>query len=409
MMWILYYTGIYFFVLLVRISSIWNAKSKQWLTGRKHWTSIKIPAPSEYRIWFHVASLGEFEQARPVIERIKELRPSTEIVLTFFSPSGYEQRKNYTLASVYYLPADLPGVASRWLDHVNPDMAVFVKYDLWPGYLKAILKKKIPAILISANWTNGSKFSSWSNPLNRNLLKKFKMIFLQQENDLKAIQNNGFNNVTVAGDTRVDRVLKIPFETKEKIPPVIRNLNKVDIVAGSTWPEDEDLLLDVIETLNLKAIIVPHDPSNNNVNRILNKSKKDSIRLTAMKNAEANPDIIIIDRIGLLSSLYSMGDIAYVGGGFGAGIHSILEPMAHSKPVIFGPGYHKFPEATDMIHLNGAMAIKNKEELLVAIKKLKQPGLAESTGKISMQYLETHAGATEIVTDYILKSIPYIA
>ncbi len=410
-MWPLYYSIMYLFVLGIRISALWNPKSKQWIQGRKNWLSNinQLPGKSEYRIWFHVASLGEFEQARPVIEKIKEVRPGTEIILSFFSPSGYEHKKDYSIASVLYLPADLPGNAQKWLKVIQPDFAVFVKYDLWPGYLKALSVLGIPAILFSANWIPSNRFDSWSNPLTKNLLKKFKYIFLQRSTHVNLFRRMGFNNIGVAGDTRIDRSLKLPMEVAERIPEILTSLGKFDLVAGSTWPADEELLIEVINTLDLKAIIAPHDVSESNINRLLKKSEGSSIRLSELSSNHHDSKIVIIDTIGILSVLYSLGQIAYIGGGFGKGIHNTLEPMAHAKPVIFGPHYHKFPEAVDMVNLKAAFSVRSVLDLLTKVKELRKPGFAESAGSTCRQYLDENAGATSIVTDYILKSIPYIA
>jgi len=401
----------YLFVLGIKISAIWNPKSREWLRGRHHWESLlhNIPEKRDYRIWFHVSSLGEFEQARPVIERIKELRPGTEIVLSFFSPSGFEQKYNYELATVLYLPADLPGNAKKWLNAIKPDLAVFVKYDLWPGYLHALSEMGISAILISAHWVPGFGFSSWSNPLTKNLLKDFRKIFLQRGDHLDQLQRRGFQNISVAGDTRIDRAMKLPGEVEKRLPHILRDIVDFDIVAGSTWPEDEELLIDTIIKLNLKAIIAPHDISASRIENLLKKLSIPAIKLSELKSWDHGTRILIIDQIGLLSVLYALGKMAYIGGGFGKGIHNSLEAMAHGKPVIFGPHYQKFNEAIDMVALKGAWSITNKEELSHTIHQLRNPGKSEEAGEIVKQYLKDNSGATAIVIDYILKSIPYIA
>jgi 3-deoxy-D-manno-octulosonic-acid transferase len=264
----------YLFVLGIRISAIWNQKSQHWLSGRKNWDSDlkKIPLKNDFRIWFHVSSLGEFEQARPVIEKIKELRPGTEIILSFFSPSGFLQKHDYPFATVTYLPADLPGNAKKWIQMIDPDYAVFTKYDLWPGYLKALSDKKIPAILISANWIPGG-FNSWSNPLIKGFLKEFKMIFLQRKEHLTTIQNIGFPNTQVSGDTRIDRSLELPAEVEARIPEKLKAYGHFDLIAGSTWPDDEKILSDAIHHMSLKTIIAPHNVSADNIDRLIKSLK----------------------------------------------------------------------------------------------------------------------------------------
>jgi len=409
-MWLLYSISMYFFVLGIRISAMWNPKSGQWLSGRKNWVSDlkKIPLKNDFRIWFHVSSLGEFEQARPVIEKIKELRSGTEIILSFFSPSGFLQKRDYPYATVLYLPADLPGNAKLWIQIIDPDFAVFTKYDLWPGYLKALSEKKIPAILISANWIPGT-ISSWSNPLINGFLKEFKKIFLQRKDHLTAIQNLGFSNTQVSGDTRIDRSLELPAEVEVRLPEKLKVFGHFDLVAGSTWPDDEEILSEVIEQLNLKTILAPHDVSPDNIARLIKSLKVPCVRLSELKTFDEKIKIIIVDSIGLLSVLYAIGEIAYIGGGFGKGIHNSLEAMAHGKPIIFGPNFQKFPEAVDMVASQGAWSIRNKSELISVITQLRLPGKKEEAGRKNDLYIKEHAGATKIISDYILKSIPYIA
>lgn len=411
MSWIAYYGAILFMTAGIRISSLWNSKSRKWVAGRRNWrTHIQdLPEKSGPRIWIHVSSLGEFEQARPVIEKIKAGREHVEIVLTFFSPSGYEVRSGYPLATVMYLPADLPGNATAWLDIVKPDLAVFVKYDLWPGYLNALDKRKIPAILISAHWQPENRFASYHLSPAKGLLRRFRKIFLQSAEHLEYYKARGFSNLDVAGDTRIDRCLNLPGEASERIPAMLRDRQPYDLIAGSTWPRDEQLLIKAIERFHLKVIIAPHDVSGDNIRRLMQSLPVASVRLSELDEAtSSNPgaDAIIIDSIGLLNVLYDLGPMAYVGGGFGRGIHNILEPMAHGKPLIFGPNYRKFPEATAMVEAGGAMSIRNAEELYQAIERFMTPSTASAAGKIATAYLSQHAGASGKVTKYILESIP---
>lgn len=410
-MWLIYDVMMYLFVIGIRISTLWNHKSRLWIKSRKNWTSTirQLPKKSDYRIWFHVSSLGEFEQARPVIEKIKQVRPSTEIILSFFSPSGYEIKRDYSFASVCYLPADIPGNAVKWLKVIQPDLAVFVKYDLWPGYLKALAEMKIPAMLISAHWIPGKKWSSWANPLTTNMLKNFKIIFLQQAEDFDLFTRMGFQNIQVAGDTRIDRCINLPKEVKSRIPLELIRYGMVDVVAGSTWPDDEGILIDAIKTLGYKAIIAPHDISKSNIDRLMNSLGNSAIKLSQLSPNTDQPSVIIVDNIGQLSVLYALGKTAYIGGGFGKGIHNSLEAMAHARPIVFGPHYHTFPEAVKMVELGGARAVNSKDELISAFKELAINGKAEQSGMICFNYIKEHSGATAIVTDYILKSIPYLA
>ncbi len=408
MLWPIYYVTIYVMVFGIWFSSLWKTKSRLWIRGRRGWEKpIKaLPNKSSTRIWFHVSSLGEFEQARPVIESIHALAPGTEVVLSFFSPSGYEIRKNYPLAKVFYLPADLPGNARLWVKEVKPDLAVFVKYDLWPGYLRALVQAEIPFVLISALFKPGRRLQSWSTPPTIGLLKKSRQIFLQQEAYAEPLRRLGFHNIRVAGDTRLDRVLTLPEEARKQIPQRLREAGTFDLVAGSTWPEDEKRLIPAIEALGLRVIIAPHDIAEPNLERLINLLPAHAIRYSSMRSQDAGARIIVLDTIGMLSILYSLGDVAFVGGGFGRSIHNILEPAAHDKPVIFGPHFAKFPEATDLLELGGAFTIKTQEELLATLKALRGEA-SRRAGAVAGAYIRKNAGATERVTAYLLESIPF--
>ena len=407
-MWFLYHAFVYAFVLGIRISSIWNEKSRQWLAGRKDWKSTvaTLGKKKQPRIWFHVSSLGEFEQAKPVIEKIKASRADIEIILTFFSPSGFLTRKSYPLANVLYLPADLPGVAKKWISLIQPDMGVFVKYDLWPGYLRAMHELNIPCILISANWLPDKAFGSWSVPLNKPFLKKFRRIFFQRNTDLDFFKKLGFHNLEHAGDTRIDRALHLPSEMNDRIPSELKN-QRFDLVAGSTWEKDEELVIHAIKKLGLRAIIAPHDTSKKNIDRLLQNLEFPYTLLSQITSSKHSEDILIVDSVGLLSVLYGLGDIAYVGGGFGKGIHNTLEPMSHGIPVIFGPGFSKFPEAVDMVEVKSGWSVSNKEDFIRTLQILGSKAPRETAGLENFKYLQVNSGATDKVTKYILESIPY--
>jgi 3-deoxy-D-manno-octulosonic-acid transferase len=409
MIWIPYYFIMYLVVAGIHISTLWNDKSKHWVSGRKGWLEKLdlFPEKSSPRIWFHVSSLGEFEQARPVIQRLKEQKPEREIILTFYSPSGYMLRSDYDLASVMYLPSDLPGVAKKWVTRIKPDVAIFVKYDLWPGYLNALKQNKIPTFLISAHWIPGKMFSSWALPPTKSLLKNFKKIFLQEGNHLAYFLKKGFTNLSVAGDTRIDRSLELPSEIKTRMPDVLVGAPSFDLIAGSTWPQDEKIISKVIQQMNLSIMIAPHEVSASNIQRVLKSLPVYTKKLSELRSGEPLPKVILIDSVGLLSVLYSLGKIAYIGGGFGSGIHNILEPMAHQKPILFGPAFAKFPEAVAMVDLEAAWSVTDASTLRNKITFLLDSGNAEKAGKIAHHYLQTHGDATSIVTNSILESIPY--
>lgn len=398
----------YLFVCLIRISTLWSEKSRHWIAGRERWESkLKLGAKTGPRIWFHVSSLGEFEQARPVIEKIKTRDKDVEIILTFFSPSGYLIRSGYPLATVRYLPADLPGQATKWIEAVQPDLAVFVKYDLWPGYLKVLDQKQIPAILFSAHWSPDSWFASHSVSPTKGLLKKFKGIFLQQGDDLEYFRKKGFDNLLVAGDTRIDRSLELPNEALERIPKTLHGSAHFDLVAGSTWPADERLISEAIVQLNLRAIIAPHDVSETNITRLEAFLPFPVTRLSRLNETGSNPGVVIVDSIGILNVLYALGRIAYVGGGLGKGIHNTLEPMAHAKPILFGPAYSQFPEAVEMVRTKSAIPVRNARELIMALAHFLQPAESQKAGQAAYEYLVKNSGASDKVTDYIMESIPY--
>lgn len=392
-----------------RIAAMWNEKAAKWVKGRQQFNKkeVTFQEKTSFRIWFHVASLGEFEQARPVMERLKALRPETEIVLTFFSPSGYEIRKEYRQATfVSYLPADTRGHAIRWLEMVKPDMAVFVKYDLWPGYLSALDKMKIPAILMSAYWIPGERWTSWNLPIVKPFLRRFKKIFLQQSTDIAYFNNLGFDNIEKSGDTRIDRVIQLPGEAERILPTVLKGAGQFDLIAGSTWPADEKLLTEAITQLSLRAIIAPHDISPANVKRLIACLPFPAATLSAWESDRGDVSVIVVDRIGLLPYLYAIGKVAYIGGGFGAGIHNTLEPMAHGRPVIFGPKYTRFPEAVAMVKLSGAWSVNQSSDLINRLQNLLLvDDEAENAGKVCSHYLQQYAGSSDQITRFILEQI----
>jgi len=395
----------YFMMLGIRISTLWNPKARLWISGRKNWKQSvnSISGKKAFRIWFHVSSLGEFEQARPVMEELKKKNPELELILTFFSPSGYEIRKNYALAKVLYLPADLPGNAKKWITAINPDLAVFVKYDLWPGYLNALISRQIPFLLMSAHFRPGT-LSSWSIPPTSDLLKKAKAIFLQDNHWVIELNRKGFENIKVAGDTRIDRTLEIANETQEQIPKLHIQFGTFDLVAGSTWEEDEDILLPVIEKLKLKVMIAPHDIRESHLQKLMQQIKVPAVRLSAITKLDDSIKVLVVDSIGQLAYLYALGKMAYIGGGFGKGIHNILEPAAHHLPVIFGPRYYKFPEAEKLIQSGAAHSVNNQSALQDAITQFSGDE-GKLAGDRAFTFLEKNCGATPIITSFIREFI----
>jgi len=397
------------------IAYLWNKKGKLWLQGRKNIFERINSALADHKLsreksgsqltWIHCSSLGEFEQGRPVIENLKTLYPNSKILLTFFSPSGFEIRKDYKNADwVFYLPLDTKINAVKFLDAVKPSLVIFVKYDFWYHYLTECRKRKIPLLLISAIFRKEQPFFKWYGSFHRKMLSCFTHFFVQDENSETLLKSIHLNNVTVAGDTRFDRVISIaetffPIQEIEKFCG-----NSKVLVAGSTWPNDEKIIREATESLHdLKLIIAPHEIHKEHLN-YLKSVFPDSQLFSQIKIPDpiitgtkyASPNCLIIDNIGMLSKLYHYATITYVGGGFDKGIHNVLEAAVHSKPVIFGPKFQKFKEAFDLINRNAGFSISNKMELENKIGSLLNENEMYSTCcDHAKKYVYQNKGATE--------------
>ncbi len=400
---IFYNAGIRGYQLAVRLAAPFNEKAALWVKGRKNIRKqiAQIQRKGERLVWFHAASLGEFEQGRPVMEALKAAEPSTRILLTFFSPSGYEIRKNYAGADyILYLPSDTPGNARFFVEQLKPDAAVFIKYEFWYNYLHELYKNHIPVYLISAIFRPGQPFfKSWGT-LHRRMLGFFNRLFVQDEESVQLLDSIGIRNAQRTGDTRFDRVKQIAGAAKEieKVKLFCNGLPAV--VCGSTWPPDEDILLDYINNDNsaYKWIITPHEIGESHIKAILEKCKKKVVRYTDKNASLADYEVLIVDYIGLLSSIYRYGQISYIGGGFGVGIHNTLEAAVYGIPVIFGPKYQKFKEAVSLIREGGAFSISNGEQLREVLNSLIQtPAIAETAGQKALNYVDSQLGATEII------------
>lgn len=403
----LYNTGIAAYQLAIKLAAPFNEKASLWVSGRKKiWDEIKqIQRGDERLVWFHAASLGEFEQGRPVMEALKKEQPETKILLTFFSPSGYEIRKNYAGADyILYLPADTPENAGLFIEQLRPDTAVFIKYEFWYNYLHELHKHNIPIYLISAIFRAGQPFfKSWGG-LHREMLSFFTHLFVQDEQSVKLLESIGIKNVELAGDTRFDRVKQIAGSAK-KIEKVELFCNGAPVVVcGSTWPPDEDLLMEYINRYDgaYKWIIAPHEIGEAHIKAIIGKCKKKIARYTKVQSDLASYDVLIIDCIGLLSSVYRYGRISYIGGGFGVGIHNTLEAAVYGIPVIFGPKYEKFNEAVDLVRTKGAFVIANEKQLNETLDTLTGSGHpAEIAGEKALDYVKSKLGATQVIMEYI--------
>ncbi len=407
----LYNLGIRLYILLVNIVSPFNAKAKLWLNGRKNWrqkVKSAIPKGTD-TAWIHCSSLGEFEQGRPLIESLKTRFPNLKIVLTFFSPSGYEVRKNYTGADyIFYLPIDTNRNAKDFIDLINPRMVIFVKYEFWYHYLRNLKKKNIPTYVVSAIFRENQAFFKWYGAWYRQFLLNFEYLFVQNKHSQDLLNRIGIGNVLVTGDTRFDRVARVATEAKT-IPFVEQFCNgeKV-IVAGSTWPKDEELLIEYIKQNEHKAkfIIVPHEIDASHIQSILQSLTVEAVLYSHNQNVNPqNTRVLIVDTIGLLSSIYRYGHIAYIGGGFGVGIHNTLEAATFGLPIIFGPNYHKFQEAKDLITLKAAFSINTFDELLYFLNLLlSDEQSCTQAGSNSKKLVLSGVGATDRILDQIASS-----
>lgn len=407
----LYNLGIRLYILLVNIVSPFNAKAKLWLNGRKNWRQkVKSAMPKGTdTVWIHCSSLGEFEQGRPLIESLKIRFPSLKIVLTFFSPSGYEVRKNYAGADfIFYLPIDTNQNAKDFIDLINPRMVIFVKYEFWYHYLRNLKKKNIPTYVVSAIFRENQAFFKWYGGWYRRFLLNFEYLFVQNKHSQDLLNKIGIGNVLVTGDTRFDRVAKVASEAKT-IPFVEQFCNgeKV-IIAGSTWPKDEELLIEYIKQNSQKAklIIVPHEIDASHIQSILQSLTVEAVLYSHNQKVDPqNARVLIVDTIGLLSSIYRYGHIAYIGGGFGVGIHNTLEAATFGLPIIFGPNYHKFQEAKDLIALKAAFSINTFDELLDFLNLLlSDEQSCTQAGSNSKKLVLSGVGATDRILDQIASS-----
>lgn len=404
---IFYNTGIAAYSLSVKIAAPFNEKASLWVKGRRDiWSRIDaIKRGNERLVWFHAASLGEFEQGRPVIEALKQEQPETKVLLTFFSPSGYEIRKNYAAADyIFYLPADTPSNAKRFVSHFRPDAAIFIKYEFWYNYLHELYKHQTPIYLISAIFRPEQPFFKPWGSLHRRMLGFFTRLFVQDRESVELLESVGIKNSEQTGDTRFDRV--------KQIADAAKNIDNVNLfcagqpaaVCGSTWPPDEDILMEYINqaAAGWKWIIAPHETGEAHVKAIIGKCRKKIVRYTDGNASFEDADVLIIDCIGLLSSVYRYGKISYIGGGFGTGIHNTLEAAVYGIPVVFGPKYQKFKEAVNLIDTGGAFSISNARQLKEIFDTLIQnTETAETAGQKALQFVNSQLGATNT----IIKSI----
>ncbi|TKB98089.1 3-deoxy-D-manno-octulosonic acid transferase [Pedobacter cryotolerans] len=401
MLWI-YNIGIRLYGFLLQIAALFNPKAKLFVNGRKDiWQQLASKTnPNDQPIWFHFASLGEFEQGRPVLETLKTNKPEQKIIVTFFSPSGYEIRKNYALADVFYLPLDTPKNAERFISIVNPQQAIFTKYEFWFHYFNELHKKQIPLYLISGIFRPNQTFFKWYGSFYREILTYVSHFFVQNKESVDLLKSIGISQVSLSGDTRFDRVYENAQHPK-KLELIEQFCGDAKVfICGSTWLPDEKLLVSLTKKHpDWKFIIAPHEIGQSHIQEIEELFPK-AIKFSILSSqfSENTPQILIIDNIGMLSSLYQYGKLAYIGGGFGVGIHNTLEAAAFGLPVIFGPKFDKFQEAKDLIKIDAAKSISTESELLTAFENFKANEEASAAAK---KYVEQQKGATEMIIEKI--------
>jgi 3-deoxy-D-manno-octulosonic-acid transferase len=408
----LYNLGILIYVLVVRLLSPFSLKAKLWTRGRKNWESAlkeKVNRDN-INIWIHCASLGEFEQGRPLIEAIKKARPDYKIILTFFSPSGYEIRKNYSHADyVCYLPADTSANAAKFISLVNPAAVIFVKYEFWNNYTSVLGKNGIPLFLISGIFRADHHFFKWYGGFFRKMLFRFKHVFVQDKQSMDLLIGIGIKNVSVAGDTRFDRVIQIAASAKS-IPQIeLFRGNEKLFLAGSSWRQDEEIIARHINAHpgSMKWIFAPHEIDKANIGRLEKLFTTSVVRFSEFTEQSKDARVLIIDNIGMLSSAYRYAFIAAVGGGFSKGIHNVLEAACWGIPVVFGPNHKKFREAVELINLKGARCFSTFEGFSGIIDNwLSNREDYLKASEIAGNYVIENAGATDkILTKITLKDI----
>lgn len=416
-----YTLGIYLYTLGIRLAALFGHRNARlmvqgWTLPTAHCplttdhcppTTAHCPLTTDHWVWFHAASLGEFEQARPVLEAYRLRHPDTKVLLTFFSPSGYEVRKNYPLADrVAYLPMDTPRNARRLLDAYRPVAAFFVKYEFWYNYLRELRRRQIPTYLFSAIFRPEQYFF---RPYGRWFLKQIRLcyrhIFVQNEKSLQLLARHSID-ATLAGDTRFDRVHQIAqaAEPDAVVKHFLQGHDGPVLVAGSTWPPDEQLLArlhECKEWFPSRIIIAPHEIHEEHL-RSIEALFPDSVRYSHLSGSDSTASpVLIIDNIGILSKLYRYATVAYIGGGFGVGIHNILEAVAYGKPVVFGPNYHKFQEAHDLIDLGGCMIVDEHPDVSFLRKLFTDDDIYRAASDACLQLMRRNLGSTDIILNAI--------
>ncbi|MCM1291419.1 MAG: 3-deoxy-D-manno-octulosonic acid transferase [Prevotella sp.] len=408
----LYSTGIEVYSLGVRLAAAHNPKARKMIDGHDEiWEKLSVLSPDKPVVWVHAASLGEFEQGRPVMERIREHFPDVQILLTFFSPSGYEIRKDYPGADcVCYLPFDKEKNVKRFLDMIKPRAVIFVKYEIWRNYLSELRQRNIPTYLISAAFRPNQAFFKPYGKRYAEWLKLFSRIFVQDEASRQLLAGVGIEDAVVAGDTRFDRVTDI-MKQRRDLPAFdrwiadVRNSGNHVIVAGSSWEQDENVYLPWLNSdKKVRAIIAPHEFDEGRLDKLRKQCPVRTVlysELVAEPEKYADARVVIVDCFGLLSSIYRFADIAYIGGGFGVGIHNLNEAAVYGVPIIFGPNYHRFIEAEEIIEAGGGFSVADQNDFENRICTLLDPATKEKHGKAAGEYIKSKLGASDKIFDEV--------
>lgn len=401
-------THLAFFFL--KIYALFNAKMKLFVSGRKEsFQKLSSFQKNDKVIWFHAASLGEFEQARPIIEEVRKKHPNHKILVTFFSPSGYEIRKDYHLADVVcYLPFDTKSNMKRFVTIVHPEIAIIVKYEFWPNLLRQLQQQFIPTILVSGIFRKEQPFFKSTGKWMRKSLTAFDHFFVQDEVSKKLLESIDFKNVSLTGDTRFDRVSKI-LEQDNSLPFIEEfQDHQYTVVAGSTWEEGETFLINYInQSDGEKFIIAPHNINQKSIQKLKISIQKQTILYSEKEGKTLSEyQVFIIDTIGLLTKIYAYANVAYVGGGFKTGLHNILEPATFGIPIVIGHEYSKFKEAVDLVALKGCISVRNEQEFSSIFKELNSNEIfRKETGSINDSYIKKNIGATTQIMNYINKQL----
>lgn len=402
-MWI-YNIAIFLYGWAIRLVSIRHRKAQLWVAGRKQLLERMAEAidPKSRIVWLHAASLGEFEQGRPIIEALRKEHPEYKILVTFFSPSGYEIRKNYAGADyIFYLPLDTPRNVRRLLDIIHPEFVIFVKYEFWLNLLHELRRRQIRTYVVSAIFRRKSIFFRFYGGMWRNALESFDVMFVQNEESKQLLAELGFDNVMIAGDTRFDRVAEIAQQAK-RIEMIERFRGERPLfIAGSTWGPDEELLIPLMNANpEVRFVIAPHEMDQTRINHLISQTAGGAVRFTQCNEQTdfTHTQLLILDTMGMLSSVYGYASWGYIGGGFGVGIHNTLEAATFGLPIAFGPNYRKFKEACDLLSLGAAASINNYEELAAWFSPLRDDeSLRLSAGRSAKEYTQRHLGATRLI------------